>query len=364
VPDGPEARSRPAESRAGKALRPTVEQGVTLTSPRLVELGPDDSLFTGWCEVWTATQRADRPDDPPRPASEHVALARALLTPGGSRDGTHRAVVEGNAVVGALRLLFPLKDNPTVAILDLAVHPGRRGAGIGRALLAEGTKLAAARGRTQLLAEVDEPGPGVAGRAFALRHGWTCDLLETRRDLLVPPDEGRLAAVESRARAAGAGYEVVTWRDRTPDALLEDRAVLEQRMTTDAPHGHLPVEEERWDGERVREYEAAHLARGRTVLSAGAVRGGRLVGFTDLQVPLAQPERANQAGTLVLPEHRGHRLGALMKVTVLRKLQATLPDVRRISTYNSDSNRPMVAVNEALGFRPAGHLSTWSRRTA
>ena len=46
----------------------------------------------------------------------------------------------------------------------------------------------------------------------------------------------------------------------------------------------------------------------------------------------------------------------------LRELAATLPMVRRISTYNSDSNTPMVAVNEALGFRPAGRLSTWSRR--
>ena len=196
---------------------------------------------------------------------------------------------------------------------------------------------------------------------FALRHGWTCDLLETRRDLLLPPDEDRLSSLEAEARSASTGYEVVTWRDHTPDALLDDRALLEQRMTTDAPHGDLPVEEERWDGDRIREYEASHVARGRTVLSAGAVQDGRLVAFTDLQVPLAQPERANQAGTLVLREHRGHRLGALVKAAVLRELAATLPQVRRISTYNSDSNLPMVAVNEALGFRPAGHLSSWSR---
>ena len=122
------------------------------------------------------------------------------------------------------------------------------------------------------------------------------------------------------------------------------------------------MEEERWDAERIREYEASHVARGRTVLSAGAVRDGRLVAFTDLQVPLAQPERAHQGGTLVLREHRGHRLGALVKAAVLRELAATLPTVRRISTYNSETNTPMLAVNEALGFRPAGQLSTWSMR--
>jgi GNAT superfamily N-acetyltransferase len=333
-----------------------------VTSPSLVELGPDDDLFPAWCEVWAASQRADRPGERPRPASDHVALAHQLVDPGGSRDGTHRAAVVDGGVVGALRLILPTKDNPTVATVDVAVHPRLRRRGIGTTLLAEGVRLAQSAGRTELISEVDEPVPDTAGRAFALRHGWTCDLLETRRDLVLPVDEQRLSALESEARAASAGYEVVLWRDRTPDELLDDRAVLERRMTTDAPHGDLPVAEEFWDGARIREYEGMHVARGRTVLSAGAVRDGRLVAFTDLQIPLAQPERASQAGTLVLPEHRGHRLGALLKAAVLRELASTMPEVRRISTYNSDSNVPMVAVNEALGFRPAGHLSSWSSR--
>jgi GNAT superfamily N-acetyltransferase len=337
---------------------------VTQHSPQLVELGPEDDRFADWCEVWAASGGADRPDEPPRPASDHIALGRQLVAEGGSRDGTHRAAVADGAVVGALRLILPALDNLTVAIVDVAVHPEHRRQGIGSTLLTEGSRLAQAHGRTELISEVDEPGPDAAGRAFALRNGWTCDLLETRRDLLLPPDEDRLSALEAEARSASAGYEVLTWRDHTPEALLADRAVLERRMTTDAPHGDLPVEEEHWDGERIREYEAVHVARGRTVLSAGAVRDGRLVGFTDLQVPLAQPERAFQGGTLVLREHRGHRLGALMKAAVLRELAATLPSVRRVSTYTSDSNTPMVAVNEALGFRPAGQLSTWSLRLA
>ncbi|MGY1632436.1 GNAT family N-acetyltransferase [Geodermatophilus sp. SYSU D01186] len=329
---------------------------------RIAEIGPDDERFPAWCRVWADSQRADRPGDPPRPAGDHVALARRLLAPGGSLTGTHRVALAGGTVVGALRLLLPLRDNPTVAHVDLAVSPAHRRRGVGARLLEEAVRVARGAGRTQLVADVDEPAPGVAGRAFALRSGWRCDLLESRRDLLLPPDEARLSALEAQARVAGRGYEVVTWRDRTPDGLVHDRALLERRMTTDAPHGDLPVEEEHWDAARVREYEEAHVARGRTVLSAGAVTRGRLVAFTDLQVPLAQPERAQQAGTLVLREHRGRRLGTLVKVAVLRELVATLPAVRRISTYNAESNRPMVAVNEALGFRRAGQLSTWSLR--
>jgi GNAT superfamily N-acetyltransferase len=277
--------------------------------PLLVDTVPDDERFAAWCGVWAASQLADRPDEAPRPDGDHVALARQLLAPGGSRDGTHRAALVDGAVVGALRLLLPTQDNPAVAVVDVAVHPDHRRRGIGTSLLDQGVRLAAQHGRTELISEVDEPHPATAGRAFALRHGWSCDLLETRRDLDLPPDEDRLVALEVRARAASRGYELVCWRDWTPDELMDDRALLEQRMSTDAPHGDLPVDEERWDADRIREYEASHVARGRTVLSSGAVKDGRLVAFTDLQIPLAQPERAQQGGTLVLREHRGRRLG-------------------------------------------------------
>ena len=281
-------------------------------SLRLVELGPDDALFADWCEVWAAGRRADRPGDAPRPAQEHVALGRALVAEGGSRNGTHRAAVVDGAVAGALRLILPMLDNPALALIDVGVHPAHRRRGIGTALLEEGLALAAAHGRSRFIAEVDEPGPDAAGRGFALHHGWSCDLVETRRDLVLPVDEARLAALEREVECASSGYDVLTWRDRTPAEFLDDRALLERRMTTDAPSGDVPTEEEQWDGARVREYEAAHVARGRTVLSAGAVRDGRLVAFTDLQVPLASPQHAHQGGTLVLAEHRGHRLGARM----------------------------------------------------
>ena len=114
--------------------------------PQIVELGPDDDRFIDWCEVWAASGRADRPDEPPRPVSDHVALGRQLVTSGGSRDGTHRAAVVDGAVVGALRLILPVLDNLTVAIVDVAVHPAHRRRGIGSTLLAEGARLAEATG--------------------------------------------------------------------------------------------------------------------------------------------------------------------------------------------------------------------------
>ena len=72
-------------------------------SMSLVELGPDDALFPAWCEVWAATERADRPDESPRPATDHVALGRQLVSPGGSRDGTHRGGNGGALAHGITR---------------------------------------------------------------------------------------------------------------------------------------------------------------------------------------------------------------------------------------------------------------------
>lgn len=328
----------------------------------LQPIEPTDVRFADWCEVWAACQRLDRPGEPERPAREHLALGRQLVSPGGSRDGTHRAAVIHGHVVGALRLILPTQDNLALAVVDVAVHPTHRRRGVGSTLLAEGVRLAAESGRSELISDVDEPVPGTAGRLFAERHGWECNLHETRRDLPLPFDDDRVAVLEAEATSAAADYDVVRWRDRTPEMLVDDRAGLERRMTADAPHGDLPVEEEHWDAGRIREYEQAHLERGRTVLSAGAVRDGRLVAFTDLQVPLDDPRLAHQGGTLVLREHRGHRLGVLVKIAVLRDLLASGLGVQRIRTYNAESNGPMVAVNEALGFLPAGQLTTWARR--
>jgi hypothetical protein len=59
------------------------------------------------------------------------------------------------------------------------------------------------------------------------------------------------------------------------------------------------------------------------------------------------------SGTLsVAPEHRGHRLGTLIKVANLEFARAQRSELRAIGTCNADSNSHMVAINEAMEFRP------------
>jgi hypothetical protein len=61
----------------------------------------------------------------------------------------------------------------------------------------------------------------------------------------------------------------------------------------------------------------------------------------------------------VAAEHRGHRLGLLLKVANLDQLRRFLPEVRYLNTWNADVNAHMVAINERLGFRPMEGWSEW-----
>ena len=60
-----------------------------------------------------------------------------------------------------------------------------------------------------------------------------------------------------------------------------------------------------------------------------------------------------QDDTLVMPEHRGHRLGAALKTANY----ADLPDdVRLVHTWTAPSNTAMHRTNTALGFRVVEHM--------
>lgn len=88
---------------------------------------------------------------------------------------------------------------------------------------------------------------------------------------------------------------------------------------------------------------------------------GHLVGFSSLSVP-AQPHRCvAQYATLVLREHRGNRLGMLLKVANLHHLEQVAPGHPSVTTFNAEENRHMLSVNESLGFTPIGYEAAWRK---
>jgi len=319
-----------------------------------------------------------------------VYPAPAILTALHERHYTERTHLVVTApdrprdVVGAAFLRAPQRGNTHLVEVDLCVHPGHRRRGVGSTLLDAAEEHARGLGRRLLVLgsdhgpepDADDPAaaspPTGSGRIartdpfarFAARHGLSLEQSERYSVLPLPVDPDHLRALRAEAEtAAGPDYRVVTWRDRCPDEWVDGLAVLETRMSTDAPSAGVEVEEDPWDAARVRTAEATNAASGRGLLATAAVHvpSGTLAGFTEVQYPLDAPEVVYQEDTLVLREHRGHRLGQLVKAVNLERLADVRPDARRVHTWNAEENNYMLRINVALGFRPVGVCAVWTK---
>ena len=61
----------------------------------------------------------------------------------------------------------------------------------------------------------------------------------------------------------------------------------------------------------------------------------------------------------MLPQHRGRRLGLLVKIEMMRVLAVREPQARRIVVRNAGANEHMVAINEQLGYRVTAIRRDW-----
>ena len=73
------------------------------------------------------------------------------------------------------------------------------------------------------------------------------------------------------------------------------------------------------------------------------------------------PTHCWQQITIVEPKHRGHRLGALVKVANLRYYLEREPSTKIIDTFNAAVNSYMISINEEMGFRPLYSFQNWQR---
>jgi GNAT superfamily N-acetyltransferase len=280
------------------------------------------------------------------------------------------------------RAVTETKPDEDVAIcwIDVEVLPDFRGRGIGTALADHVEQVARDDKRGHMVTYAMGPNlPGeqipsptgfgsiaLAAREtkFLLARGYTLEQVERVSRVALPIDPVELATRLSAAEAAsGPDYKVHYWVDHTPKRFLEDMALLATRMSTDAPQGELDEPEDIWTVERLVAFEARYDESPRSILTAAVehLPSGHLAGFTDLSVPAEQERAVSQYATIVLKEHRGHRLGMLLKVANFDHLQRERPGHPAIITYNAEENRHMLSVNEAVGFVPIAYYGAWKK---
>lgn len=317
---------------------------------RDVDLADEAALRSFW-ELGGIASAHDHADDG-WPAWESARRGWATRDP--VRRLPKLAAYAGDELVGICSLQLDDLDNTHLAFVQPAVHPDRRGRGAGTALLAAAEERVRADGRTTILSEVYTPPDAEEHPAlrFARDRGYAVAGTEEVKVADLPATEHTWPGLADHAAERAAGYELVTWREHAPEEHLEEIARLYTRFLGEIPLGDLDLQPQVWSAQRIRESEQRWLAIGKhQVLVAALAPDGTLAGYSNLFVTEGRPERAGIDSTLVLPEHRGHRLGLALKVRLHQETRAHHPGVRRIATGNAHVNSAMIAVNEALGYR-------------
>ncbi len=287
------------------------------------------------------------------------------------------AVLNGT-VVGRIGVDIPLETGSRTAywLIELLPEVWRRGIGPAAYQLVEQTARDHGRSVLQSWAQhPDAPGdrlepptgfgsiPHDHAARFFLRNGYTLEQIErcSRLDLQAPFDE--IERLLAEARRASTDYRVVQWVLPTPEEFVAGYAWMKSRMSTDAPAADLEIDEEAWDAARIALHDSRYVDGGQTlqVTAAQHIATGELCGFNELVIGSDRTRATHQEDTLVLTEHRGHRLGLLVKCAGLLSWREVAPESPRAITYNAEENRPMLDINEAIGYEPLIYEGAWKK---
>ncbi|MGF3054028.1 GNAT family N-acetyltransferase [Microbacterium sp. YY-03] len=294
----------------------------------------------------------------------------------------HFLIVElDGVVVGRVGVDLPLEGDSHVAFWSIELIEDVWGQGIGTAAYDVVEQIACDAGRTSLQSWAEHPasdaprlepptGFGYVPKdhiaRFYLRHGYSLEQVERKSLFDLQGDLSAVDRIGREARVAASAYEVVQWMLPTPAEFVAGYCLMKERMVTDAPSADMEFDEESWDEARLRKMESRILDGERTQLVTAARHRvtGELCAFNELNIPLDHTLTTHQNDTLVLSDHRGHRLGALVKSAGILRLREIAPDSPRIITWNAEENRPMLSINEELGFYPAAHIGAWKKVVA
>jgi mycothiol synthase len=323
--------------------------------PQLVEFLPKSASSEEWSRyhayrrLW---QQERRPDDPLPP--DDVTEIRMKRSDPFQRHHLY-CLVQGDEMVGELSAEAPTQESPEYEsnrhILwswGHVLEPYRR-RGIGRSCLPTVLALMDQHGATVLstMAE-DEPGD-----AFVRRLGAEPKLVErTSRLDLRQVDWAMVSEWVAAGEAASPGARLDRYPNAVPDEQLPEYCVAMTELLNTMPfegldHGDIvmTVEGER----RSRERKEAIGSVNPTFVVRDAE--GSIAGMTDMVKHAYEPGIVRQNFTGVHPRARGRGIGRWLKAAMLEHLRTEYPDTIWVETENAASNRPMLAINHALGFR-------------
>lgn len=323
------------------------------------EFGPDDTAsLRAFADLENAVSAVDSPwRHPETPYRQEMRMRYGW----DGEVGRYFLACADGEPVGGVVVHTSEYDNLDLAWCYVLVHPRHRRRGHGTTLLESAYDVSRSMGRTMFGTDGWE-GESTTGFAAATGLEKKSQAINRRQHLkeLVP---GLAQAVHDEAMARAGDYELVRIQGHSPDDLLDQLSRVSAAIN-DAPLDDLELEDEAYPPERIRAYEQAQEAGGKRLYRILARhRGtGELGGHTVVAVETDRPWIGDQHDTAVAREHRGHRLGALLKADMMLWLAEAEPQLETIDTWNTESNDHMIGINERLGYRVIGRELQFQRR--
>ena len=297
-------------------------------------------------------QHVDSKRDPDLPVTG-VEELRSIFEGDATDYARHQRIVAIAGTAGAAigHLELPV-DPGNLELAQIEITPADDQ--VTAAVLADLLRRARADGRTSIIAWGDHT---------SQRHDfWTglgAELRYTEQESSLDVESVDSKLMAQWIEAGPTDLELVHWARRCPDQWLAAQVATANAMN-DAPTDDLDMADTVVDASMVRAEIEARAARGLEYQGCLAVTAdGEAAGTTEVFVNRHRPAASWQWSTVVLPAHRGRRIGRWLKAAMWQRLRATEPRVTGLQTGNAASNAHMLAINNAMGFKPTHLMGCW-----
>ena len=255
------------------------------------------------------------------------------------------AEVDGRLVGGVESGHRPSRFHPDRYTFDMFVVPDARRRGHGTALYE--AAIATLRSRNALAATGGVKESMTDGVEFFTKRGWR----EVKRDWesrlnVADFDFAKFASADGRI--AKEGITITTLADelaKDPGAIRKAYELVDV-VRIDVPATDAPT------AETFEEWDKTHGTKSPTFMADAFFiaidKDGRWVGMSNLERQLEDPTFVWQGLTGTLREDRGRGIAMALKLRTVTFAQRM--GVDHIKTWNDQRNRPMLSINEAMGF--------------